>query len=118
MGEALLIYAASEQDANLFYATRFWAPDPFIFFQIDGRKTVVMSDLEIDRAKEQSSVQELAKSAEGITVGAGWLLLETQAPLEQRNPAGQENCCMVGFFEKLLSQEYSRSVNVSRQTSG
>ncbi len=59
MAEALLIVAASEQDANLYYATGFWAPDPFIFLQTNGRKLLVMSDLEIDRARAQSRVDEV-----------------------------------------------------------
>jgi Xaa-Pro aminopeptidase len=53
---SLLIVAASESDANMLYATAFFAPDPFIFFQHRGRKYVVMSDLEIDRAKRQADV--------------------------------------------------------------
>jgi Xaa-Pro aminopeptidase len=52
----LLIVAASESDANMLYATAFFAPDPFIFFQHRGRKYLVMSDLEIDRAKLQADV--------------------------------------------------------------
>jgi Xaa-Pro aminopeptidase len=40
----------------MLYATAFFAPDPFIFFQHRGRKYVVMSDLEIDRAKRQADV--------------------------------------------------------------
>ena len=59
MTEAILIVAASEQDANLYYATRFWAPDPFVFTQINGRKILVMSDLEVDRAKAESRVDEV-----------------------------------------------------------
>lgn len=57
--EAVLIYAASEQDANLYYATGFWAPDPFLFTQIDGRKILVMSDLEVDRARSESKADEV-----------------------------------------------------------
>ena len=56
---AKLIIADSEKNANLYYATRFLAPDPFIFIQIDGHKTLVMSDLELDRAKAQSRVEEV-----------------------------------------------------------
>ena len=59
MVEALLIVAASEQDANLYYATRFWAPDPFVFAQIAGRRILVTSDLEVDRARGESSVEEV-----------------------------------------------------------
>jgi len=57
--EAILIVAVSDQDANLYYATRFWAPDPFIFAQIGGRKILVMSDLEVDRARSESRVEEV-----------------------------------------------------------
>ncbi len=57
--EAILIVAASEQDANLYYASGFWAPDPFIFTRINGRKILVMSDLEVDRARAESRVDEV-----------------------------------------------------------
>ena len=43
--ENLLIIAASEADANLYYASRFLAPDPFVFVQANGRKLLLMSDL-------------------------------------------------------------------------
>src|SRR5438552_9157639 len=57
--DAQLIVAASETDANLLYATRFFAPDPFIFFVYRGRKFLVMSDLEIDRARQQALVHSV-----------------------------------------------------------
>lgn len=59
MSDVLLIIAASETDANLYYATRFLAPDSFIFLQAGGRKILLMSDLEIDRAKSQATVDEV-----------------------------------------------------------
>jgi len=49
-----LIVAASEQDADMLYATKFWAPDPFIFLEQNGKRTLVLSDLEIDRARKQA----------------------------------------------------------------
>jgi len=49
-----LLIAASEQDADLYYATGFLAPDPFILLQIKGRKHLLMSDLEVDRARLQA----------------------------------------------------------------
>ncbi|HET9295395.1 MAG TPA: hypothetical protein VFP18_00750, partial [Candidatus Binatia bacterium] len=48
---ALLLVAASEGDSNMLYAVGFFVPDPFIFFQHKKKKYVVMSDLELDRAK-------------------------------------------------------------------
>ena len=53
---AMLIVAASERDANLYYATGFLAPDSFVFIQTATQKILLMSDLEIDRAKQQSTV--------------------------------------------------------------
>lgn len=55
----ILIIAASEQDANLYYATRFIAPDPFAFAQVGGKKYLFMSDLEVDRAKSQAKVDHI-----------------------------------------------------------
>ena len=59
MKTARLIVAASEQDANLLYATGLFAPDPFIYFEVGGRRQVVMSDLEIDRARRQATVERV-----------------------------------------------------------
>jgi Xaa-Pro aminopeptidase len=53
-----LIVAASETDPDMFYATRFWAPDPFIFLQRNGKRTLVLSDLEIDRGRKQADADE------------------------------------------------------------
>jgi Xaa-Pro aminopeptidase len=51
----LLMVADSDHDANMLYATRMFVPDPFIYFRIRGRHLLVMSDLEIDRAKKQAA---------------------------------------------------------------
>ena len=47
--ETLLMFADSERDANLLYATGVFVGDPFVFLQLRGRPTLVLSDLEIDR---------------------------------------------------------------------
>jgi Xaa-Pro aminopeptidase len=51
MSETLLIVADSEHDANMLYATGLFVPDPFIYLHYDRRPLLVMSDLEIDRAR-------------------------------------------------------------------
>ncbi|MBA2434452.1 MAG: Xaa-Pro peptidase family protein [Verrucomicrobiota bacterium] len=53
-----LIVAASESDADMLYATRFFAPDPFIFLEQNGKRTLVLSDLEIDRGRKQAEADE------------------------------------------------------------
>lgn len=57
MKEALLIIAASERDADLYYATRFLAPDPFPFFQVGEERVMLVSDLELGRARSQAVVE-------------------------------------------------------------
>lgn len=52
--ENLLIVADSEHDANMLYAVGMFVPDPFIYLRLSGRCHVVMSDLEIDRARKQA----------------------------------------------------------------
>jgi Xaa-Pro aminopeptidase len=54
-----LLYAASETDADMLYATGFFAPDPFLFVQQGRRRLIVMSDLERDRAIKQARVQKV-----------------------------------------------------------
>ncbi len=59
-----LIVAASDADADMLYATKFWAPDPFIFLERNGRRTLVLSDLEIDRARKQADADEFVMFSE------------------------------------------------------
>ena len=61
---ATLIIAASETDANLYYATRFIAPDPFIYLELKGERIVVMSDLEMGRARQQATVDRVVSYSE------------------------------------------------------
>jgi Xaa-Pro aminopeptidase len=53
-----LIVAASESDPDMLYATRFFAPDAFIFLEERGKRTLVLSDLEIDRARKTAQADE------------------------------------------------------------
>jgi Xaa-Pro aminopeptidase len=46
-----LMYAASGHDADMLYATRFYADDPFLWWEVLGRRHLALSPLEIDRAK-------------------------------------------------------------------
>ena len=57
--EATLLISSSETDSNLYYATRFLAPDPFIFLQIGDEKVLIMSDLELDRARSEAKVSTI-----------------------------------------------------------
>src|SRR5215216_2437315 len=61
---ARLIVAASDTDADILYATKFWAPDPFIFLERNGKRTLVLSDLEIDRGRKQAEADEFVVFSE------------------------------------------------------
>ncbi len=68
-----LMYAASEHDADMLYATGFFAPDPFLCLIKGSRTTLVMSDLEMDRAKRESkatSVWSWTQMAKRADIGA------------------------------------------------
>jgi Xaa-Pro aminopeptidase len=54
-----LLFSASETDADMLYPTGFFAPDPFLFIQKGKRKILVMSDLEMDRARQQATVDRV-----------------------------------------------------------
>jgi Xaa-Pro aminopeptidase len=52
--ETFLIVADSERDANMLYATGLFVPDPFIYLNFGRKPIIVLSDLEIDRARKQA----------------------------------------------------------------
>src|SRR5881392_2642485 len=56
--DARLIVAPSDSDADMLYATRIFIGDPFIFLQQNGKRTLVLSDLEIDRAKKNAKADD------------------------------------------------------------
>ena len=59
-----LIVAASENNADMLHATRFFAPDEFIFLEKNGHRTIVLSDLEIDRGRKTAGVDEVVSYSE------------------------------------------------------
>ena len=54
-----LLFASSEESADMLYATKFSVPDAFLFLLQNGKKTILLSDLEIDRGRKQAKVDEL-----------------------------------------------------------
>jgi Xaa-Pro aminopeptidase len=83
-GTTRLIVAASENDPDMLYATRFFAPDAFIFLEERGKRTLVLSDLEIDRARKQAEADEFVS----------YSALEREVQGKQRKAPG---------YEKVLS---------------
>lgn len=54
-----LIVADSESSPDMLYATRFFAPDAFVFLEKNGRTFVLLSDLEVDRGRRDARVHEV-----------------------------------------------------------
>lgn len=52
--ENLLMVADSERDANMLYAVRMFVPDPFIYLRLRGKPHLILSDLEVDRARREA----------------------------------------------------------------
>jgi Xaa-Pro aminopeptidase len=52
----LLIIDSSENNADLYYRTGFFVPDPVIFIEREGKRMLVLSDLELDRGKKEATV--------------------------------------------------------------
>jgi len=58
--EALLLYSDSYHDANMFYLTKFLAPDPFIFLKrVDADPVIVVNQMEHPRAQKQSIIKDV-----------------------------------------------------------
>lgn len=65
-----MIAAASDHCPDMLYATRFFAPDAFLFLEHRGKRTAVLSDLEVDRGRTEAQVDEvLSMSEEGHRLG-------------------------------------------------
>jgi Xaa-Pro aminopeptidase len=50
----LLIVADSDRDANMLYAVGMFIPDPFIYFRVGGKCHIVVTDLEMNRARRKA----------------------------------------------------------------
>ena len=83
MKTANVIYAASETDANLFYATKFLVGDPVAFVEAGKKKLLVLNDLEIGRGRDEAEVDEILSLSE-ITRSIG------------------KGCTMAHVIEKVL----------------
>ncbi|MEM3536736.1 MAG: Xaa-Pro peptidase family protein [Candidatus Bathyarchaeia archaeon] len=58
--EALLLYSESFKNANMYYLTKFLAPDPFIFLKrVNDAPVIVVNQMEHPRAKKESMVKDV-----------------------------------------------------------
>jgi Xaa-Pro aminopeptidase len=57
--DTLLIIDTTENNADLLYRTNFFVPDPVIYIEHMGERILVLSDLEIDRGKNEATVDTI-----------------------------------------------------------
>src|SRR5436309_5265628 len=95
--ETLLLVADSEHDANMLYAVGMFVPDAFIYFRNRKREYIVMSDLEIDRARKQTS---------------GCHVLSLGARLKQLRREGVKSPGIAEFLPRVLRSKGVRRVTV------
>lgn len=88
--DTLLIIASSENSADLLYRTSFFAPDPIIFIENRGKKTIILSDLELDRGKEEADVDEVLSFSE----------YRKKLPSRKRKQAGFADIVNIVFKER------------------
>lgn len=65
--QAFLIIDSSENNSDLYYRTRFMVPDPVIYIEHGGEKILVLNDLELDRGRNEASVDTVISLNECIT---------------------------------------------------
>lgn len=65
-----ILYADSETNADLYYATRFLAGDPFLYVERAGRRMLVVGDLEFGRAHREARVDEIVSTSDLARRGA------------------------------------------------
>jgi Xaa-Pro aminopeptidase len=60
---ARLLISESEQGADMLHATGFRAPDAFVYLESRGKKSILLSDLELDRGRREARVDEVVSSS-------------------------------------------------------
>src|SRR6201997_613712 len=55
-----LMFASSDLSADMLYATGFSVPDPILYLEQNGKKTILLSDLELGRGRKEATVDEIA----------------------------------------------------------
>ena len=61
-----LIIDSSENNSDLFYRTGFFVPDAVIYIENNGKRTLILNDLEYERGKSESLVEEVISYSECV----------------------------------------------------
>lgn len=104
MKTANVIYAASETDANLFYATKFLVGDPVAYVEAGRKKILLLNDLEIGRGRDEAEVDEILSLSElWKSLGKGASMSAVIAKVLKSN--GYSACTVPGNFPLELADQ-------------
>jgi Xaa-Pro aminopeptidase len=104
MKTANVIYAASETDANLFYATKFLVGDPVAYVEAGSKKMLVLNDLEIGRGRDEAKVDEILSLSDLTrSIGKGCTMAHVIAKVLRSN--GLSACTVPGNFPLELADQ-------------
>jgi Xaa-Pro aminopeptidase len=56
VSEAILLHGDTQRNATIFWRTGFLAPDPVVYFEHDGKGTLLVNSMELERARKESRV--------------------------------------------------------------
>lgn len=99
MSNAKLIFDCPEKNADLYYATKFLAPDDVLYLEFRGKKYLVLSDLEYERGKKEARGTTIFSSAEYLKKA------------KKRGQAG-----VVGVIDTLLKEFKIKGLTVPKNT--
>lgn len=100
MSNARLIFDCPERNADLYYATRFVAPDDVLYLELRGKKYLILSDLEYERGRKEAKGVRIYSLAE-------WMERAKKAGLPGNS---------VGVIAALLKHFRIKSIVVPRTT--
>jgi Xaa-Pro aminopeptidase len=100
---ARLFWTDSERDADLYYLTGFLAGDPILYVEQDGKRTLFLNDLEVDRGRKQGRVDEVVRLKEIVDA-----IAEDTGRRPGRGPEGVGRC-----IRRIASDRGIESFDVS-----
>jgi len=95
-----LIIDSSENNSDLYYKTGFFVPDAVIFLESKGKKTLVLNDLEFERGKSASKVDEVISYSECVKI------------LRKKNI---KNIGLLDIADFVLKQKRLKTLNVQKE---
>lgn len=96
MKETLVILGDSQSDANLYYATRFLVGGTVIYLEIEGRKILLLNDLEYGRGKVEAKVDQVVSTT----------------PYEENLRSAGEQVRLTSILDLFLKEEGIRELTV------